>query len=42
MLEESQENQMVYGIDTFGYGKNHDEEVLQKMSDFKNGTFYYI
>ena len=31
-----------YSIATFGYGSNHDEEVLSNMANFKNGDFYFI
>lgn len=31
-----------YSLSTFGYGQNHDENVLNSMSEFKNGDFFYI
>lgn len=31
-----------YTIHTFGYGKNHDAQLLNSISDLKNGGFYYI
>lgn len=31
-----------YSIHTFGYGSDHDSELLNSISDIKNGGFYYI
>lgn len=36
------EKNMSYSINSFGYGADHDENVLSSISDFKNGDFYYI
>jgi len=33
---------MDYKINSFGYGNDHDEEVLCSMSAHKNGSFFYI
>lgn len=33
---------MSYKINSFGYGKDHDEKVLGLYSSFKEGNFYYI
>ena len=39
ILEEKEIN---YVIHSFGYGENHDENWMTKISNFKNGNFYYI
>lgn len=33
---------MDYKINSFGYGDDHDEEVLCEISNFKDGKFFYI
>jgi Mg-chelatase subunit ChlD len=33
---------MDYKINSFGYGYNHDEKVLGCISNYKQGSFYYI
>lgn len=33
---------MDYKINSFGYGNDHDEDVLCAMSNFKSGHFFYI
>jgi Mg-chelatase subunit ChlD len=37
-----QELGMNYNIHTFGYGKYHDERILNFLSNYKSGNFYYI
>lgn len=36
------EKGMSYKINSFGYGEQHDETVLGLISNFKEGSFYYI
>lgn len=31
-----------YSINTFGYGTDHDPELMTKLADEKKGSFYYI
>ena len=31
-----------YSIHTFGYGSDHDPELMTKLAEEKNGSFYYI
>ena len=33
---------MQYKIHSFGYGRDHDEEWLTTISDFKRGKYYYV
>ncbi len=33
---------MNFRINSFGYGENHDEDLLSAISNSKNGSFYYI
>lgn len=33
---------MDYKINSFGYGEDHDEEVLCSLSNLKSGNFFYI
>lgn len=35
-------NMSDYQVHTFGYGKGHDEEILNSIASFQNGNFYYI
>lgn len=37
-----QEKNMNYTINSFGYGTDHDEEVLYNLSNFTSGNFFYI
>ena len=40
--ENLKKKEMDYVIHSFGYGSGHDENWLTKISNFKNGNFYYI
>ena len=31
-----------YSIHSFGFGDDHDEKIMTKISQLKNGGFYYI
>jgi len=32
----------MFSINSFGYGKDHNSDQLSKISDLKNGNFFYI
>lgn len=32
----------VYTINSFGFGNDHDEELMTRLCELKDGTFYYI
>eukprot|EP00330_Aristerostoma_sp_ATCC50986_P011491 CAMPEP_0114600014 /NCGR_PEP_ID=MMETSP0125-20121206/22507_1 /TAXON_ID=485358 ORGANISM="Aristerostoma sp., Strain ATCC 50986" /NCGR_SAMPLE_ID=MMETSP0125 /ASSEMBLY_ACC=CAM_ASM_000245 /LENGTH=131 /DNA_ID=CAMNT_0001807567 /DNA_START=541 /DNA_END=932 /DNA_ORIENTATION=- len=31
-----------YSINTFGYGSDHDPELMTKIADLKSGSFYFV
>lgn len=31
-----------FTINTFGFGKDHDEELMSKISLLRDGNFYYV
>ena len=31
-----------YSVNTFGYGSDHEPELMTKLAEEKNGCFYYI
>jgi len=31
-----------FTINTFGYGKDHDEDLMDDIAKLKDGTFYFI
>ena len=42
LKEKENENLGVFTIHSFGFGKDHDEDLMNKISQLKDGSFYYI
>ena len=33
---------LLFTLHTFGYGKKHDEKILNKLASLRDGSFYYV
>ena len=39
---DNKKKKMLYSIDCYGYGTDHDADVLTKIAQQKKGNFYFI
>ncbi len=42
LLEERNQSLGVFTLHSFGFGNDHDEDLMVKLCEAKGGTFYYI